>query len=110
MRALFLFLFSILALSGAANAAESATPEVRLTMKDTGFEPARIEIPANSKIKLIVNNAMTKPAEFESNDFKREKIIAAGQTAKIAVGPLPAGEYKFFDEFNEKNTGTLVVK
>jgi len=70
-----------------------------------------VEIPVDTKVKLIVKNEDKTPEEFESHDFKREKIIPGGTTAKILVGPLKAGEYKFFGEFNPKTAqGKLVVK
>ena len=91
--------------------AQAATPEYTITIKDHKFEPTTIEIPANTKIKLIIKNEDPTPEEFESHDFKREKIIAGNSTAKIMVDPLAAGEYKFFGEFNEKTAqGKLVVK
>ncbi|MFO0389709.1 MAG: cupredoxin domain-containing protein [Alphaproteobacteria bacterium] len=82
-----------------------------LTLKDHKFTPETIEAPADTKFKLLVKNEDETPAEFESDDFKREKIIKGGGEATINVGPLKAGEYKFFDEFNEKTAqGKLIVK
>ena len=92
-----------------ANAAD--VPEYHLTIKDHKFTPSTVEIPANTKVKLIVKNEDKTPEEFESHDFKREKIIPGGSTAKISVGPLKPGEYKFFGEFNEKTAqGNVIVK
>jgi hypothetical protein len=82
-----------------------------LVLKDHKFTPDVIEAPADTKFKLLVKNEDKTPAEFESDDFKREKIIKGGGQATINVGPLKAGEYKFFDEFNEKTAqGKLIVK
>ena len=87
------------------------TPTYTLTLKDHKFTPETIEAPADTKFKLIVKNEDQTPAEFESDDFKREKIIKGGAEATINVGPLKTGEYKFFDEFNEKTAqGKLIVK
>lgn len=87
------------------------TPEYTLTLKDHVFDPTELEIPANTKVKLLVKNEDATPAEFESDDFKREKIIKGKSEATINVGPLKVGEYKFFDEFNEKTAqGKLIVK
>ena len=92
------------------NALADAT-EYTITIKDHRFDPATIEIPANSKAVLVVKNEDSTAEEFESHDFKREKIIPGNSTAKIKVGPLAPGEYKFFGEFNEKTAqGKLVVK
>ncbi len=91
------------------HAAEVA--EYKITIKDHKFIPDIVEIPAQTKIKLLVKNEDSTPEEFESHDFKREKIIPGGTEAKILVGPLAPGEYKFFGEFNEKTAqGKLVVK
>jgi hypothetical protein len=95
----------------AGGAALAETPSYTLTLKNHVFEPTTLEVPADTKVKLIVKNEDPTPAEFESDDFKREKIISGNAQATILVGPLKAGEYKFFDEFNEKTAqGTLVVK
>ncbi|MGE0755206.1 MAG: cupredoxin domain-containing protein [Alphaproteobacteria bacterium] len=95
----------------ASQSAMAETPEYSLTLKDHKFDPETIEIPADTKVKLIVKNEDETPAEFESDDFKREKIIKGGKEATIYVGPLPAGEYKFFDEFNmDTAQGVLIVK
>jgi plastocyanin len=103
-----LTLLSALLFSTAAYAADG---EYTIIIKDHKFEPARVEIPADTRVKLIVKNQDATPEEFESHDLKREKIIKGNSEAKISVGPLKAGEYKFFGEFNEKTAqGVLVVK
>lgn len=87
------------------------TPEYKITIKDHKFSPDVVEIPADTKVKLVVKNEDKTPEEFESHDFNREKVIPGGATANIFVGPLKAGEYKFFGEFNEKTAqGKIVVK
>ncbi len=94
-----------------AAAAYAEVPKYEITIKDHKFTPDVVEIPADTKVKLIVKNEDTTPEEFESHDFKREKIIPGGKTATILVEPLKPGEYKFFGEFNEKTAqGKLVVK
>lgn len=105
----FAFLAMLTTLSLAAPA--MAVEEYTLTLKDNKFNPQELTIPADTKVKLIVKNEDSTPAEFESHDFKREKIIKGGSQAVIFVGPLKAGSYKFFDEFHEDTTtGTLIVK
>lgn len=95
----------------AAAATLAAGGEYKVIIKDHVFVPATIEVPAGEKLVLIVENQDATPEEFESHSLKREKIIAGGATARIKLGPLKAGEYKFFGEFNEKTAqGTLVVK
>ena len=104
-----LLLSSALAVSSLAVAAE--TPEFTLTIKDHKFEPAELTIPAGQKVKIKVTNADATPEEFESHELNREKVIPGGATATIFVGPLKAGTYPFFGEFNPKTAqGKLIVK
>lgn len=94
-----------------ASTAYAETPEFQLVIKDHQFIPSTLEIPAGQKVKLIVENQDATPEEFESHDLNREKIIAGNSKGVIYVGPLEAGSYKFFGEFNPKTaTGTLTVK
>jgi hypothetical protein len=98
-----------LAFAGLAIAAD--VPEFTLTIKDHKFEPAELTVPAGQKVKIKVVNADPTPEEFESHELKREKVIPGGATANIFVGPLKAGEYPFFGEFNPKTAqGKLIVK
>jgi plastocyanin len=93
-------------LAGAALAAE----EVRLTIRDHRFEPAEIEVPAGVKIKLMIENQDQEPEEFESYDLSREKMVPAGATVPVFIGPLEPGRYEFFGEFHQKTAqGTIVV-
>ena len=89
--------------------AMAEVPEFRIVIKDHKFEPARVVVPANTKVKLIVDNQDPTPEEFESHDMHREKIIAGNKTAKIMIGPLKPGEYSFFGEFNEDTAQGVVV-
>lgn len=86
-------------------------PEYVITIKDHKFSPETLEIPAETKVKLVVKNEDSTAEEFESHDFNREKIIRGKSSANIFVGPLKAGEYSFFGEFNPKTAqGKLLVK
>ncbi len=98
-----------LALTAPALAAETQT--IDLVIKDHKFIPSTLSIPADTKVKLNVKNEDPTPEEFESYDLKREKIIPGNSQAIINVGPLKAGTYKFFGEFNEATAkGEIVVK
>lgn len=82
-----------------------------IAIKDHKFEPTTVEIPAGQKVKLLVKNMDDSAEEFESHDFKREKIIPGGAEMPIIVGPLDAGEYEFFGEFHPDTAqGKLIVK
>ncbi len=125
---LFLFLFSRRASNGGRIARPATTvailvallfaiPPARadelptLTLRNHRFEPARIEVPAGQKFKLLVHNADSTADEFESSELNREKLVAPGQTITVFLGPLDAGEYKFFGDFHQDTAqGVLVAK
>jgi Cupredoxin-like domain len=85
--------------------------EYLLTLKNHQFTPQELTIPANTKVMITVKNEDSSSAEFESYDLNREKVISPNSSVKISVGPLDAGSYAFFDEFNQDTAkGTLIVK
>lgn len=85
--------------------------EFTLIIKDHKFEPAELNVPAGQKIKLKVVNQDATPEEFESHPLNREKVIAGNSTATIYIGPLEAGSYPFFGEFNEATAkGVIIAK
>ena len=70
-----------------------------------------LNVPVGQKIKLVVENRDATPEEFESKDLSREKVIPGKTSATIFIGPLKAGSYKFFGEYNEKTAkGVIVAK
>jgi plastocyanin len=90
--------------------ADEEVQEFRLVIKDHRFDPAELTVPAGKKLKLVVENQDATPEEFESHSLKREKVVAAGGTITVLIGPLEAGTYDFFGEFNPKTaTGKLIA-
>jgi plastocyanin len=94
--------------SAASVYAQDATAS--LTIRNHHFEPSTLTIKAGVKVRLTVHNAGNAPAEFESSELNREKVIAPGGTVTIYVGPLEPGTYPFFDDFDQANRGQIVVK
>ncbi len=91
-----------------ADAAEQA--EASLTVRNRAFEPTELQVRAGQKIELRVKNADSAPAEFESATLHREKIVPAGQEVTIIIGPLRAGTYEFFDDFNPQARGRIIAR
>lgn len=89
--------------------ASAARPVIELEIRDHLFYPSVLQVPANTKIKLIVHNRDSTPEEFESYELNREKVIMGGQKAIIFIGPLAPGEYPFFGEFNPKTAQGKVI-
>ena len=85
-------------------------PTYSLVIHDHAFAPATLTVPAGKRIALRVKNARSLPAEFESFELNREKIIPGGATVMVWIGPLAPGKYKFFDDFNPDVTGQIVAE
>ena len=85
-------------------------PKFEIAIRDHQFVPAEVTVPANVKVELTIRNEQSTPAEFESKPLRREKVVAAGSSATLFVGPLKPGRYEFFDEFHPATRGFVVVK
>lgn len=86
-------------------------PTYQLEMKDGVLKPARLQVPANTKFRLEVRNSGKTPAEFESTQLRKEKVLAPGVTSSVVILPLTPGEYKFFDDFHMNTAqGVIVAK
>lgn len=106
-------LLSLTLLSFAATISFAAVDEYTLTIKDHSFVPKEITVPAGKKIKLLVINTDATPAEFESKQLGREKIIPGKSRGTINVGPLKPGRYSFVEEYHEDDPaaqGVIIVE
>jgi Cupredoxin-like domain len=97
LKVLFLCaLASCLAVAGQA----AAQASIVLSVKNHHFTPAVITAPAGQRFTIQVHNLDATPEEFESYDFKVEKIMAPHATIIVIVGPLKPGAYAFFGDYN----------
>jgi hypothetical protein len=85
-------------------------PTYSLTIHDTRFEPSTLNVKAGVKFKLVVRNARKVASEFESAELNREKVIPAGQSGVIYIGPLAPGTYPVFDDFHQSTRGQIIAK
>jgi plastocyanin len=82
-----------------------------ITLKNNQFSPKELAVPAGQKIKLIVKNQDPTPAEFESSDLNREKVVGGNSEIIVFIGPLEAGKYGYFDDFHrDTTTGVIIAK
>ena len=103
-----LFLVAGLLVAGVVVAAE---PEVLLVIREHRFEPTELKVPANQRIKLVVQNDDASAEEFESHALNREKVVPARSKVTIFIGPLKPGRYAFVGEYHEKSAqGVIVVQ
>ncbi len=105
---LMAFLPGVFALNSLAHAAD-ASPAI-LMIHDQKFDPNNLALPSGEKMKIVVRNQDSLPAEFESYDLSREVIVPAHGEVAIYVGPLQPGTYQFFNDFNHEMQGTIVAK
>jgi len=82
-----------------------------ITLKNNQFSPKELTVPVGQKIKIIVKNQDPTPAEFESSDLNREKIVGGNSEIIVFIGPLEAGKYGYFDDFHrDTTTGNIIAK
>jgi heme/copper-type cytochrome/quinol oxidase subunit 2 len=89
--------------------AQQAT-ELQVTYSKGQFQPAELRAPADKAITIRVKNLDAKAIEFESKTLRVEKVVAANSEALLNVRAQKPGRYEFFDDFNEKARGALVVQ
>jgi hypothetical protein len=75
-------------------------PVFRIEFNDGKVTPQRLEVPAKRRFKLELHNVGTSPAEFESKELRKEKVLAPGASATLVIRTLDPGEYDFFDDFH----------
>ena len=98
-----LFMISILGVSFADG------EDYVITIKDHMFSPAELVIPADKKVKIIIENHDVTVEEFESFDLNREKVVSGNGKIIIFVGPLKPGRYKYFGDFHQDTAQGIIV-
>lgn len=107
-RSLIFMMISAALLGSTAGYADDS--EYAITEKDKKFSPQVITVPAGQKVRITVKNEDSTPAEFESADFEREKVVGANSSIIVTIGPLDAGKYSYVDDFHRESTGAIIAK
>lgn len=93
--------------------ADPSQPSETIGMYDIYFEPRRVVIPANTDVRLILENKGEAPHSFELKD-QGVLVNVEPHTAAEVVVNLPPGSYKFICEVPGHKqvgmNGSLVVK
>jgi hypothetical protein len=108
MKAAVLLGLVVLAAPLAPARAEDA-PTFHIEFADGKFEPRRLEVPANRTIEIQLVNKGLGPAEFESKQLHKEKVLAPGSATTMVVRNLDPGEYDFFDDFHPETPPAVLV-
>src|SRR3954469_20731310 len=93
-----------------AGASAQQATSLSISVKNGQFQPRELKAPANTPISLTIKNLDTKPMEFESVSLRVEKIVVGNGSGVVRIRALSPGRYQFFDDFNQSNTGTLLVE
>jgi len=95
----------------AATPAVADDPVFAIEFKDGVITPSTLEVPANTRFKIEIRNTGTTPAEFESAELQREKVVGPGANSFVVIRSLDPGEYSFFDDFHpDTPPGKLIAK
>ncbi|WP_202801765.1 cupredoxin domain-containing protein [Rhodovulum sp. PH10] len=92
-----------------AGARADDTPVFRIEFDNGKVTPQRLEVPADTRIKLELHNAGTEPAEFESNELRKETVLAPGVTRSLIIRRLDPGQYDFFDDFHLDSPPAVLI-
>lgn len=99
------------ALALATAPARGADPTFQIEFNDGKVTPSLLEVPAKTRFTLELRNVGTTPAEFESRQLRKEKVLAPGATSTMVIRTLDPGEYDFFDDFHpDAPAAKLVAK
>jgi plastocyanin len=94
-----------------AGVAQAQDAEARLVIREHKFEPAELKVPANKKVKLVIENQDATAEEFESYELNREKVVPPKGQVTVFVGPLKPGRYPFFGDFHKETAkGVLIAE
>jgi hypothetical protein len=85
-------------------------PTYLIELKDGELLPPELVVPAKTRFQLLVRNIGSKPAEFESNQLRQEKILFMGSDVTVTITPLDAGAYDYFDDFAVSVPGKIIAK
>jgi len=103
--------FGLLCVAGLAFAAE---PEYVIAIRDHRFYPSELTIPADTKVRIVIDNRDSTPGEFDSHPLNREKHVPANSKETLFIGPLSPGRYAFEGESRgdppTSEKGVLVVR
>jgi len=89
----------------------SEAADYGLVIQSHRFQRETLRVPAEQRVKLVIDNRDASPEEFESHDLRREKVIPGNSQASLWLGPLPKGEYQFYGEFHQSTAqGKLIAE
>lgn len=89
--------------------AENKDPTFHITFKGGVIVPLRLDVPARTRFRLEIKNEDDTPAEFESVELHKEKVLAPHSETVMVIRTLDPGEYDFFDDFHPGSAPAVLV-
>ena len=87
----------------------SAVREYNLVIENHRWQPDKVVIPANAKVRFVIENRDDTPEEFDSRDLNREKVLMGKTKGQVYIGPLAPGRYKFQGEYHAATAQGVVI-
>lgn len=84
-------------------------PTFNLLIQAGHFVPETLDVPADTKFRLLIKNEGPGAEEFESIELRKEKVLAPGASSFLIFQPLKPGTYKFFGDFHPKTAQGRIV-
>lgn len=84
-------------------------PTFQVQFKGGVIAPKRLEVPAKARFRLEIRNDDDTPAEFESVELHKEKVLAPHSQTVMVIRTLDPGEYSFFDDFHPDAPPAVLV-
>src|ERR1700753_1458040 len=86
-----------------------AQAPIMLILQNHKFTPSVIKVKANQPSMITMVNKDATAEEFDSSDFKIEKVVAGGQSCNIRIRALKPGTYHFMGEYHDKTAQGVVI-
>ncbi|MGE5169941.1 MAG: cupredoxin domain-containing protein [Rudaea sp.] len=84
-------------------------PPFLVALESQRIVPAHLQVPANTRIEIVLRNTSGGAAEFEGREVRVEKVLGPGAESFVVLPPLEPGTYRFFDEFHPKAPDLRVI-
>ncbi|MEN9708561.1 MAG: hypothetical protein RIQ68_969 [Pseudomonadota bacterium] len=108
VRLAFVLCVALASFAGASAFAQD-DPTFRIEFRDGAVSPREVLVPANTRIRLELVNLGDSPAEFESLELKKEKVLAPKTSSVLVIRTLAPGRYDFFDDFHPGQPPAVLI-
>ncbi|MBX9868227.1 MAG: cupredoxin domain-containing protein [Burkholderiaceae bacterium] len=91
-----------------SNARAEEVAKFEIVAREGRLSPEKLNVPAGVKLRITLRNEGKTPVEFESQELRIEKVVAADAASAVTIQPLKPGTYLMIDEFHA-DTGKMQI-